>query len=60
VEAVFVRQRFHLIERAAEAIAERVLADFERVQTVAVKVRKPAAPVPAIFEYFSAEVTRCR
>ena len=60
VEAIFTGERFNLIERAAEAIAERVLADFERVREVGVTVRKPAAPLPGVFDYCSAEVTRCR
>jgi dihydroneopterin aldolase len=60
VEAIFTGERFNLIERAAEAIAERVLADFEQVREVEVAVRKPAAPLPGVFDYCSAEVTRCR
>jgi dihydroneopterin aldolase len=60
VEAVFTGKRYALIEAVAEAIAEGVLADFERVVEVAVTVRKPAVPVSCICEYFSAEVTRCR
>ena len=60
VEAVFTGDRYNLIERVAEVIAERVLGDFERVCEVRVKVRKPSAPLPGIFDYCSAEVTRCR
>ena len=60
VEAIFTGERFNLIERAAEAISERVLADFKRVCEVKVTVRKPSAPLPGVFEYCSAEVTRCR
>jgi dihydroneopterin aldolase len=60
VETIFTGERFNLIERAAEAIAEGVLADFKRVREVRVTVRKPAAPLPGVFDYCSAEVTRCR
>ncbi|CAI8299407.1 MAG: Dihydroneopterin aldolase [Opitutia bacterium UBA7350] len=60
VDAIFTGERFNLIERAAEVIAGRILRDFGRVVEVAVKVRKPAAPISGIFEYCSAEVTQCR
>ena len=60
VERIFIGERYHLIERAAEVIAEGVLADFEKVREVGVKVCKPSAPIPGIFEYCSAEVRQCR
>ena len=60
VAAVFTQVRFNLIERAAEAIATAILADFAAIEKVQVKVRKPAVPVPCVCDYFSAEVTRCR
>lgn len=60
VEAIFTGERFNLIERAAEVIAERILADFIKVCEVVVTVRKPSAPMPGIFEHCSAEVRRCR
>lgn len=60
VKSTFTGSRFNLIEAAAEAIAKNVLESFDKVQEVAVKVKKPSVPVDCICEYFAAEVTRCR
>ena len=60
VKDSFVGKRYHLIERAAEAIAINILERFNKVAEVTVKVKKPAVPVDCICEYFAAEVTRCR
>lgn len=60
VEAIFTGQRFNLIEAAADAIAVAVLEQFAKVQSISVKVKKPAVPVDCVCDYFAAEVTRCR
>jgi dihydroneopterin aldolase len=39
-----------LLERAAGAVAEAILATFARVDAVKVTVHKPHAPIAAIFE----------
>lgn len=46
-----------LIEAVAEDIATAVLEQFF-VQQVAVKVKKPSAPVPGHFAYMAVEITR--
>ncbi len=60
VQEVFTEKRFNMIEAAADAIAATILERFERVQSVAVKVKKPSVPVDCICDYFAAEVSRCR
>lgn len=60
VEAVFTGRRFNLIEAAADAIAQAVLAEFAKVHSITVKVKKPSVPVDCVCDYFAAEVTRCR
>jgi len=60
VKAIFTGQRFNMIEAAADAIAAAILEGFGKVQSVTVKVKKPAVPVDCICDYFAAEVTRCR
>lgn len=60
VKDSFVEKRYHLIERAAEAIAIAVIDRFNKVEEVTVKVKKPAVPVDCVCDYFAAEVTRCR
>jgi dihydroneopterin aldolase len=60
VEGIFTGQRFNMIEAAADSICKAILAKFERVHTVTVKVKKPSVPVDCICDYFAAEVTQCR
>ena len=57
---VLTGRRFHLIEAAAEAVAARVLERFPAVERVAVEVRKPAAPIDAVFEHVAAAIERRR
>jgi len=49
-----------LIEALAERIAAHVLADYPPVLAVAVRVRKPAAPVAGILETVEVEIERSR
>lgn len=60
IESAFTGQRFQLIEAAGEIIAARVLAAFDRVQQIRVRVRKPSVPVNCVCDYFAVEVVRCR
>jgi len=60
VKEIFEGMRFHLIERAATVIASKILARFNKVIEVTVRVKKPSVPVDCICDYFAAEVTRCR
>lgn len=53
-------RRFRTIEGLAEAIAGEILAGFARVEAVTVRVDKPSAPVPAIIDGVSVEITRAR
>jgi 7,8-dihydroneopterin aldolase/epimerase/oxygenase len=45
----FTAQSYRLVERAAGAVADALLAGFARVNAVRVTVRKPHAPIAAIF-----------
>jgi dihydroneopterin aldolase len=56
----FTARRFSLIEAAAEAVAQAVLASFPTVERVEVEVRKPAAPIDAVFAYVGVAVERSR
>ncbi|MDB5559748.1 MAG: dihydroneopterin aldolase [Enterovirga sp.] len=57
---IATERRFRTIEALAETIARALLSDFPRLQAVTVKVDKPGAPVPAILDGISVEVTRRR
>jgi dihydroneopterin aldolase len=56
----FTAKSFRLVEAAAQAIADEVLASFPRVASVRVTVHKPHAPIAAIFEDVGVVLTRSR
>lgn len=56
----FTGARFALIEAAAEAVAAALLARFAAIERVDVEVRKPAAPIDAVFGYVAVAIERRR
>ena len=56
----FTAKSFRLVEAAAQAIADEVLASFPRVASVRVTVHKPHAPIAAIFDDVGIMLTRSR
>jgi dihydroneopterin aldolase len=56
----FCAQRYRLVEAAAGAVADAVLAQFPRIKTVRVTVHKPHAPIAATFRDVGVEITRSR
>ena len=56
----FTGNRYKLVEAAAAAIATAVLDAFSRADSVRVEVRKPSAPIEAIFAYTSVVIERTR
>ena len=56
----FTDRTFNLIEAAAAAVADDLLARFAAISAVSVTVHKPSAPVSAIIEDLSATVERRR
>ena len=58
VVEIATQRRFALIEALAEAIAESCLTRFSRLRAVTVRVDKPSAPVPAVIDGVSIEITR--
>lgn len=59
IRAVVTEERYQLIERLAERIADQVLQEFSCV-AVRVEVHKPQAPIPGIFRDVSVEIHRER
>lgn len=53
-------ERYDLIEALAERICSRILHDFPGVISITLKVKKPEAPVPGIFDYMGVEIERKR
>ena len=58
--AAFKDKNYKLLERAAGAVADAILAAFPRIRAVKVTVHKPHAPIDAIFEDVGVVLTRSR
>ena len=58
--AAFKDANYKLLERAAGAVADAILATFPRIAAVKVTVHKPHAPIAAIFEDVGVVLTRTR
>jgi 7,8-dihydroneopterin aldolase/epimerase/oxygenase len=56
----FKTTNYKLLERAAGAVADAVLATFPRIRAVKVTVHKPHAPIAEIFEDVGVVLTRNR
>lgn len=59
VRTIVEERRYNLIEALAEAIAATLLADFG-LEEVLVRVNKPQAPIPGIFDNVAVEIVRER
>jgi dihydroneopterin aldolase len=59
-QGAFTAQRFQLIEAAAEAVAAALLAAFNAIDRVDVEVRKPGAPIEAVFGHVGVAISRAR
>jgi 7,8-dihydroneopterin aldolase/epimerase/oxygenase len=58
--AAFKDKNYKLLERAAGAVADAILAAFPRIRAVKVTVHKPHAPIDAIFDDVGVALTRNR
>lgn len=56
----FCARRYKLVEAAAGAVADAVLAGFSQVSAVAVTVHKPHAPIAATFDDVGVTIERAR
>lgn len=57
---VFTKRSYRLIEAAGGAVADALLASFPQLETVRITVRKPHAPIAAIFGDAGVTLTRRR
>jgi len=56
----FCAHRYRLVEAAAGAVADALLAQFPRITSVRVSVHKPHAPIAATFHDVGVEIVRSR
>ena len=57
---VFTAEKYDLIEKAAQEVADILLREFPLLQAVDVTVRKPEAPIKAEFGYVAVSIRRER
>ncbi|AFL98613.1 dihydroneopterin aldolase [Desulfitobacterium dehalogenans ATCC 51507] len=57
IKTIVKMEKYHLIERLAERIAEEVLGEFP-CEGVRVVIHKPQAPIPGIFDEAFVEIYR--
>lgn len=60
IRRVFTAEKYDLIERAVQVIADAVLDEFEDIFKVEVTLKKPEAPISAEFDYVAVSITRER
>jgi dihydroneopterin aldolase len=58
--AAFKDANYKLLERAAGAVADAILAAFPRVTAIRITVHKPHAPIAAIFDDVGVVISRSR
>jgi 7,8-dihydroneopterin aldolase/epimerase/oxygenase len=51
---------FRLVEGIAEALASAILERFQPVESVKVRVKKPATPIDGVLEHAGVEIERAR
>ena len=60
VRRVFTAEKYDLIERAAQVIADAVLDEYESIFKVEITLKKPNAPIKADFDYVGVTIVRER
>ena len=58
--AVFTAEKYDLLERAAEMIAQAILKQYKKLRAVEITVKKPEAPIKADFGYVAVAIRRER
>lgn len=57
---VMNENKYDLIEKAADRVAQQILLDFNTISSVDVCLKKPQAPINANFNYVAVEISRDR
>jgi dihydroneopterin aldolase len=60
VSGAFTEKRQKLLETLAERVANRVFEHFAIAQAVEVTIRKPSAPIEAVFDCVEIQIRRSR
>lgn len=60
INAAMTERPYKLIERAAEVVANALLDGFDKLSKVDVVLKKPNAPMSAVFDYVAVKITKSR
>ena len=60
IQDIIMNQKFNLIETVAKRIADQIIATYEQVRSVRVRVRKPGAPIKGVIDFVEVEVDERR
>lgn len=58
IEREFIREKYDLIEKAAEELANYILTNYQSVETVKILLKKPWAPIGKPVDYAAVEIER--
>ena len=58
--ATLTTKRFNLLEAAAQAVADALFGRFPAIDRLLIELRKPAAPIDAIFAHVAVAIDRAR
>lgn len=60
VKRVMQEDKYDLLEKVAQRIADEIFAEYSAVREVSVTVKKPQAPISADFDYVAVQINRKR
>ncbi len=60
VRRVAQSEKNDLLERVAQRVADEILNEFKKIETVKILLKKPEAPIKADFSYVAVEIVRKR
>ena len=60
VRRAFTAEKYNLLEKCAQTVAQAILDEYPDVFTVELTLKKPEAPVSAEFDYMGVSITRGR
>lgn len=60
IRSAFTSEKYDLIERAAQVVADALLDNFEDIFKVEITLKKPEAPIKADFDYVAVSIIRER
>lgn len=60
VKRLMLAEKYDLLERTAQVVADGILAQYPSIQRVDIGLKKPRAPILADFGYVGVEISRGR